>query len=243
MMTKLTQNSIAQTNTQLYNQCLSAGWSESDLRALHKAYLLVRKLFPASYRPSEKPFLSHLIGVASILLRWQQPPPVVISGLLHSAYLYGNYGDKKKGATKQRRAHLAKELGKEIEQAVFHYSQARPSGIFDNSDKEVQVILLADAFEEVHDFSNLYSPQKDFGGTNDLSDEGIERITREAKVCVGETAADDIRETLLQLRDKRVPGYLTSDLRASQSIKAGIEGFARKKGLRGWLSRIRKRKV
>ena len=209
---------IAQTNVQLYNQCLADEWAENDLRRLQKAFLISQRVFPASYRPSGKAFLSHLIGVASILLRWQQIPTIVISGLLHSIYLYGSFGDKRRGATPQRRAYLAENFGSEIERCVFNYSDARPKGLYCDSNTETQTILLADAFEEIWDYGNLYSPKKDVTATRDLSDGGIDRVVKLAEACVGRVAADDFSSILRKLQDARLPGYLIGEGRASKAI-------------------------
>lgn len=232
---------IAQTNVQLYNQCLADEWAENDLRRLHKAFLISRRVFPSSYRPSGKAFLSHLIGVASILLRWKQPPTIVISGLLHSIYLYGNFGDKRRGATPQRRAYLAENVGSEIEQCVFNYTDARPKGLYCDSSAETQTILLADAFEEIWDYGNLYSPKKNVPVTRDLSDGGIDRIVKLAEACVGRVAADDFSSILQKLQDARIPDYLTGEGRASKAIEEGIEGFFPKNSPREWLRLLRGR--
>ncbi len=57
----------AQTNIQLYEQLLAARWSAADIVPARAAYELAMRIFAGHFRPSHKPFLAHLVGVASIL--------------------------------------------------------------------------------------------------------------------------------------------------------------------------------
>ena len=77
----------------------------SDLVALH---VDAGRLFPA-----------HLLGVAGILEAWQQPPELVLAGLLHSVYStemypWGVFGFGERSA-------LAEEVGSDVERTVFLY--------------------------------------------------------------------------------------------------------------------------
>ena len=83
----------AQTNLQLYPQLIEAGWSEHDLARARAAHDLSCELFAGCYRPSNKAFIAHLVGTASALAAWGEPPDTVLAGLLHSSYLYGDFGD------------------------------------------------------------------------------------------------------------------------------------------------------
>ena len=113
---------------------------------------------------------------------------------------------------------MAENFGSEIEQCVFNFSDARPKGLYCDSNTETQTILLADAFEEIWDYGNLYSPKKDVTATRDLSDGGIDRVVKLAEACVGRGAADNFSSILQKLQDARLPGYLTGEGRASKAI-------------------------
>src|SRR5215469_10044102 len=74
----------AQTNIQLYNQLAELGYTAEDARRVHRAYGLAMQLFTGSYRGSGRPFLSHLVGTASVLASVRAPIEVVTAGLLHT---------------------------------------------------------------------------------------------------------------------------------------------------------------
>jgi hypothetical protein len=64
-------------------------------------------------------FPAHLLGVAGILEAWQQPPEIVLAGLLHSVYStemypWGVFGFGERAA-------LAALVGREVERTVFLY--------------------------------------------------------------------------------------------------------------------------
>ncbi len=56
----------AQTNIQLFNQLRLAQYSEADLNYLCNIYDFALQIFTGCLRGSGKPFLSHLVGTASI---------------------------------------------------------------------------------------------------------------------------------------------------------------------------------
>ncbi|MEM8864816.1 MAG: hypothetical protein AAGF31_04650, partial [Planctomycetota bacterium] len=71
---------LAQTNLQLYRQLLDAQWPDADLATTRAAYELARQLFVHCHRPSQKPFLCHLVGAASALVAWEKQQPLVWAG-------------------------------------------------------------------------------------------------------------------------------------------------------------------
>ena len=58
---------IAQTHLQLYNQLRRQEKSEKDLVRIHRAYELATNLYPGYYQADGKPFVTHCVGVASIM--------------------------------------------------------------------------------------------------------------------------------------------------------------------------------
>jgi (p)ppGpp synthase/HD superfamily hydrolase len=127
------------------------------------------RLFAGHYRPNNKPFLMHLVGVASILLNARQPAVVIAAGLLHSAYL----GLGRKGSLVNRihRKQIAESLGQEVEQLIYAYSN-RHWSVHDFrdpqddhqaltiGDRQLYLVKLADIHEEFLDAGHLYQPQK-----------------------------------------------------------------------------------
>jgi hypothetical protein len=170
---------LPQTNLQLYRALMDAGASEQSLVHARTAYDLARRLFVGYYRPSHKPFLCHLVGVAGALATWGQDPDVVAAGMLHSAYLYGNFGDGTCGATPAKRRVVRNRVGAAAEVRVQRYTQAAwdaplsqvaeaaSTGIFE---RDMTLIKLADLCDECLDAGPCYSPAKplEFGLPFDL---------------------------------------------------------------------------
>src|SRR5262245_40073116 len=115
-------HSYAQTNLQLYGQLLFEGRREAELRLVHETYELALRLFAAQYRGNGKPFVSHLVGVASILAAHRQPIDTVAAGLLHSVYTFGEFGDGTRQATPRKRNEVRNAVGPAVEELVHQYA-------------------------------------------------------------------------------------------------------------------------
>ncbi|MCZ7527197.1 MAG: HD domain-containing protein [Acidimicrobiia bacterium] len=113
---------VAQTNVQLYGQLRRAGWSEGDLIRLRGAYELATVLFSGALRPSGKTFVSHLVGTASVVASLGGRPDLVLAGLLHAAYAFGEWGDGSRRVTPRRREELRRVAGDGAEQLVAGYT-------------------------------------------------------------------------------------------------------------------------
>jgi GT2 family glycosyltransferase len=77
---------LAQSRYALREQALARGYAEGQVRALETACDLATLLFDGLYRPDGRPFLSHVIGTASALVRYDLQTSVVQAGLLHAAF-------------------------------------------------------------------------------------------------------------------------------------------------------------
>ncbi len=87
----------AQTNIQLYNQLRDKGYSKQEINAVYQAYELAIQLLGCLFRTSGKTFIAHLVGTASILGSIHVPANIVVAGLLHAAYVRGDFGNIKGG--------------------------------------------------------------------------------------------------------------------------------------------------
>ncbi|NEQ88200.1 MAG: HD domain-containing protein [Moorea sp. SIO2I5] len=112
----------AQTNIQLFNQLYSDGYSGTELSCVFNAYQLAATLYTGCFRASGKPFIAHLVGTASILSSLHTPVEVVAAGLLHAAYLSGDFGDNKKGITEVKRQNLISVVGGKVEGYITRYT-------------------------------------------------------------------------------------------------------------------------
>jgi glycosyltransferase involved in cell wall biosynthesis len=82
----MTRAELAQDRHGLREQATARGYSAQELRLIDDAADLATALFDGLYRPDGRPFLSHTIGVASALVRYELDADIVRAGLLHSAY-------------------------------------------------------------------------------------------------------------------------------------------------------------
>jgi (p)ppGpp synthase/HD superfamily hydrolase len=166
-MEMLLREAYAQTNLQLYAQLRRAGAAEQDLALVRAGYDLAMHLCPASFRGSGKPLLAHLVGTASILASIRQTPKVVTAGLLHAAYVFGDFGDGTSGITEARRARVRRAVGTDVEELIarytrFDWNKDTIPGIRARVDtltaieREVLVIRLANELEDHLDFGVLY---------------------------------------------------------------------------------------
>jgi (p)ppGpp synthase/HD superfamily hydrolase len=116
-------HSYAQTNVQLFNQLRSEGYSKEDRERVREAYEFAMHLFTALFLPSGKTFIDHLVGTASILASLRMPIEVVTAGLLHAAYLHGDFGGARKGMTETKRKQVKEVVGEQIEEYVARYDR------------------------------------------------------------------------------------------------------------------------
>ena len=121
-------HAYAQTNVQLFNQLRSEGYSKKDLSFISDTYEFGMRIFAGFYLPSGKPFLDHLVGTASILAWLRAPVEVVAAGLMHAAYLHGDFGSARRGVTEAKREQLRRVVGNEVEEYIARYDRLLLTG-------------------------------------------------------------------------------------------------------------------
>lgn len=157
----------AQTNIQLFNQLRLNNYSENDLKYMCDIYELALQLFASRLRGSGKPFLSHLVGTASILAALQAPRNVTAAGLLHAAYIYGEFGTDERGITEAKREQIRQIVGRETEQLIADYTTLKwnkytiPTirdclNTLNLHEREVLLMRLANELEDHLDLGVLY---------------------------------------------------------------------------------------
>jgi len=153
-MSVSTSRLYAQTNVQLYDQLSSAGYSNEDIAAIERAYEAIQPLFSGSFRGSGRPFLAHLVGTASILAEAEQPIKVVVAGLCHAAYEFGDFGPALRRHSKSNRRKVQHWIGTEAEALVWDYTQLQWSIDAINrypdetADEQVLIIRIANELED-----------------------------------------------------------------------------------------------
>jgi (p)ppGpp synthase/HD superfamily hydrolase len=113
----------AQTNVQLFNQLRSEGYSKKDRECVRAAYEFGMRLFTGLFLPSGKTFIDHLVGTASILASLHVSVNVVAAGLIHAAYLHGDFGGIRQGISKTKRKQVKDAVGEEVEEYVARYDR------------------------------------------------------------------------------------------------------------------------
>jgi (p)ppGpp synthase/HD superfamily hydrolase len=220
-------NSYAQTNLQLYGQMLEADRREADLRLVRDAYQLALGLFAGHYRGNGKPFLSHLVGVASILVAHGHEIETIVAGLLHSAYSLGEFGDGTRGPSPRKQREVGQVVGSAVEELVAEYTltdwdaavtSARQSGSIVEKPicRQVVQIKIADVLEDHLDQGLAYVPAKLLmsGTDNRASTQGLLNLAEQAGAAA---IAVELQARMDEAPAQPVPDYLVNP-RAGGSI-------------------------
>ncbi|MFL5911330.1 MAG: DUF6817 domain-containing protein [Gaiellaceae bacterium] len=137
---------VAQTNIQLYNQLRAHGMSLEDMLLIRRAYEVNTTLYTGFFQADGKTFVSHGIGVASVLTEIGQPADVIAFGLLHNVYGNGDFGDHRgPGSTPKRRRLVRDAVGERVELMCERFGQSRVT------DRSIDDILArVDELDEIH---------------------------------------------------------------------------------------------
>jgi len=157
----------AQTNVQLLSQLEREGYSERDRQRVFEAYEFGTQIFSGLYVPSGKPFIDHLVGTASVLASLHVPVELVTAGLLHAAYLHGDFGGTTKGISKAKRKEVRSAVGEATEYFVAKYDRLLWTwenvqkvyanlADFRGVDGQVLLIRLANELEHQLDLGGIY---------------------------------------------------------------------------------------
>ena len=236
----------AQTHLQLYRQLQDASFGEEDLVLVDRAYQIAMRLFAGYYRPNNKPFLVHLVGVASILLNARQPAVVIAAGLLHSAYL----GLGKKGSRVNRiyRKQIAESLGEKVEQLIHSYSNRHwsvrdfrdleddlPSFTID--DRQLYLIKLADIHEEFLDAGHLYQPRKKLLWDEDTNKAWLQDVAKRISTLGYESWAQEF-QLAVDSNKGNIPDAIRGKASSSYVLAPGLPFDSHLKNrLIRWLAR------
>lgn len=149
---------VAQTNIGLYRQLVEAQWSSDDLARCVAAYDFAMPLFAMRFRASGKPFLAHLVGVASLLAAEKASPDIVIAGLLHAVYAQGRFGFSDLGVRALKQGKVTRVFGDRVACLVDAYDRQpwdfdtiAALGKADEIDARLYPVLLMRIANEVED--------------------------------------------------------------------------------------------
>jgi (p)ppGpp synthase/HD superfamily hydrolase len=219
----------AQTNIQLYNQMMRAGYGEEELGIVRLAHDFAMHVFDSYYRPSHKSFLAHLIGTASILVRLGEDINSVCAGLLHSVYFFGDFGDSDSGVTRLRRMIVRNTIGNVAEELVFRYHNHNWSTeefrrALDNydqmrsEDRTLFIIKLADIFEEYLDQGLAYSPGKKLDASQSGQQDSLETTVNLAASLGFKEWSQEFEQLVYKNRELKLPSELVNSELSSFTI-------------------------
>lgn len=225
---------LPQTNLQLYGALIARGLDEPTLTQVRAVYDLARQLFAGCYRPTHKAFDAHLIGAAGALAMWGQPLPVVLAGLLHSAYLYGEFGDGARGITPSRRQVVRNIVGADAEALIADYTNQRWPQEIGQFYEEVEAgklsaqllaITLADLCDECLDGGPRYAPVKPLGFG--LPGDAAVRTPFFALVerVAGAGARQLFADVLSSCDEVQPPATLINSDRSFHAVATGVDGL------------------
>ncbi|HJU21481.1 MAG TPA: HD domain-containing protein [Casimicrobiaceae bacterium] len=112
----------AQTNVRLYAQLIEARYPADVIVSVREAYRLAVRLFAGQWRAEGRPFVCHLVGVASILAVVGADRATIVAGLLHSAYSHGDFGLGMGRVRRTSRAGVSAIIGDDAERLVNGYA-------------------------------------------------------------------------------------------------------------------------
>ena len=233
-----TEIALAQTNLQLFHLMKELGFAMTCQQSVHRAYEIAIKLFGTCFRPSDKPFVCHLVGTAAALAGWKQPVELINAGLLHSAYLFGDFQDGEKGSSPRRRRWLRNHLGSETEDLVYRYTlsawgnadntKLHQKALADSQFCEVFKIKMADIFDELADYGILLAPRKRYPFGLLVDDHEERALLAAIQDLISEEAFRQFSSSLKYLRGGNVwPDGLQNERSSFYRVRPGIEDLRR----------------
>lgn len=118
---------LQQTRSGLLDLAVERGYSAPEMALLASAYRVAHKLMDGGYRSCGRPFINHLVGTASVLLRYGFRMEIVAAGMLHAVYSHcPAHAAGPKAATEMVCAALG-GAGSPLEKIVSAYTQRTSS--------------------------------------------------------------------------------------------------------------------
>ena len=166
---------------------------------VRSAYELAMELFAGRYRACGRPFVSHLVGTASVLARHGAEHELVVAGVLHAAYEHGDFGTGRTGALPDHRRRVRDVAGSRVEDLVARYHALdtdRVSAALDVADHPLVRMRVANEIDDCLDRGLLYSGEKRYA----LIAPRVERFAEAADDLGWHAMAAELREAFAQNR-------------------------------------------
>ena len=158
---------IARTNVQLMNQLIRQGRSQEALKRVYDAYNLAVDLYSGYFQGDGKPFVSHVISVASTVAFLGLPDDLVVAAVVHNIYCNGDFGDGEENVvTPARQARVRAVVGKRVDDLLVRFRGLRLRRSLDRvlrdfdalseDDRQLLLMDLADHYEKFLDGALAY---------------------------------------------------------------------------------------
>lgn len=174
----MARSELAQTRSDLLDLARQHAYTDADLRALSDACVRAQMIMNAGYRPCGRPFLNHLLGTASVLVRYGFRIQVVAAALLHAAYTHCPPVQAGPSAAIGQVEAMLGGRDSAIERLVHDYTLreasawiGRPEHVGDLSTHDAEILMMVAANEiDLHVSGEIrYSGRKDELGTATLA--------------------------------------------------------------------------
>lgn len=150
------KSELRQTRSDLLYQAAEAGYTAQELKQLSDAYRLAQAVTDGGYRPCGRPFVNHLVGVTSILMRYGFKIETLLAAMLHTFYSHGIRHPNGAQAAVATTECMLGGAGSPVESRVRAYTTLRIKGLdaldtpythLNILDAEVVLIALATEIE------------------------------------------------------------------------------------------------
>src|SRR5215472_581317 len=214
---------LRQTRSDLLDLAIERGYRAKDLATISSAYHLAHVLMVGGYRPCGRPFVNHLVGTASVLVRYDFRAETVAAGLLHAAYTHGRPHPDGPDAAVAAIAEFLGGEGKPLERAVRAYTRRESSwaGLTSENADSVAELPLLDAevlaIAAANEVDMEFSGEVRYSGRTDAIDPAV--VQRVASVC-SILGVSGLATTLSAARqsDARAPSELMTNPKISYRV-------------------------
>lgn len=159
------------------------------------------------------------------------------AGLLHSAYLYGRFGDGTIGLSIAKARALRERVGMAVHNRVERYSALRNdidlAGLHElakeEEGKELVMMILADLCDDWSDLEPHFSPQKRF--MNGLPHDRAARqsLIELTEIVIGRVASEDFIFLFRELDAESIADTLATKRQANHKTRPGVPELHRSK--------------
>jgi GT2 family glycosyltransferase len=222
------RDELRQTRSELLDLAVERGYGAAELASIDQAYRLAQVLMDGGYRPCGRPFLNHVTGTASVLVRYGFRVELVAAALLHAAY---SHCPPHPAGPRAAALAVCAALGGEdapVERRVRAYSRREATGTLALDangladlfvlDAEVLALVAANEID-----MNLSGEIRYSGRADAIAPALTQAIAQVCSVLGVEGLARTLVQARLEARD--VPATFVTHLDASYRIAADRRGI------------------